>query len=245
MHSKAGILLVRAWERHVSNPATDVYDETLREVASRAAERQYLSKADIGSLVLWKRITAQSTWATRLQVMPDREVARITGDAYAHTHNLALSIPQAGQAARYALWHLPGMRGTGALSSALLLAMNPDRMAVWDRRVAAALVALGCHPRRGTDFYARYLHVTLDLAERMHAANPDRSFVPRDVDVSLYTLAADKNLLDAARQPGGLDNPYAGLSADHVEDLEDRQVQGDDHRADQSTHERDHQGLDE
>lgn len=163
---------MHAWERHASNPANDVYDETLREVAARAAERQYLSKADIGSLVLWKRITAQAAWATRLQVMRDHEVARVTGDAYAYAHDLNLSTPQAGQAARNALWDLPGMRGTGALSSALLLAMAPHRMAVRDRRVAAALAALGCHPSRGTDFYARYLAVLLGLAGCMHAANP-------------------------------------------------------------------------
>lgn len=202
MHTAAGRLLVQAWSRHTTNPANTVYDETLREVASRVAQRECLSKADIGSLVLWKRITAQATWATRLQLIPDADVRTLTHTAYLHANDAALSTPDAGQAARNALWELPGMRGTGSLSSALLLAMAPDRMAVWDRRVAQALTALGAHPNSGLNFYSRYLSTALALAEQMSTVAADHIFTPRDVDVALYVIAGSPDLLHAARHAG-------------------------------------------
>jgi hypothetical protein len=44
----------------------------LGTVAERAAARQSLCKADIGSLVLWKRITAQTEWAKEFCAYPKR-----------------------------------------------------------------------------------------------------------------------------------------------------------------------------
>jgi hypothetical protein len=200
VNAAVGRLLVQAWSHHATDPANTVYDETLHEVAARVAQRECLSKADIGSLVLWKRITAQATWATRLQLISDVDVRRVTHTAYLHANDPALSTPAAGQAARNALWDLPGMGGTGSLSSALLLAMAPDRMAVWDRRVAQALTALGSHPDRGVNFYSRYLSTALALAEQMSAVVADHIFAPRDVDVALYVIAGSPDLLHAARR---------------------------------------------
>lgn len=51
------------------------------------------------------------------------------------------------------------------MASAVLLAMSPTRMAVWDRRVSTALKAIDRSPKSGPGHYARYLEVVLDLAE--------------------------------------------------------------------------------
>ncbi|MEO9322275.1 hypothetical protein ABFT23_02215 [Nocardioides sp. C4-1] len=204
MENHLGGLLVRAWAAQTGgDPAGSVYDEVLRAVSARAAADGSLGKADIGGLVLWKRITAQATWATRLMETPDSVVREATAAAYVAANDETVSIPVAGQVAWTAMRPLPGMGGAGALRSAVLLALSPTRMAVWDRRVAASLTALGRLPKYGDGFYERYLTTLLDLAGHMGTSNPDRRHTPRDVDLALFNIAGDPTLLDEAAGRGG------------------------------------------
>jgi hypothetical protein len=62
LHETVGPFLREALERHRDRDASRTYDEALRAVAVRAAEAKSRGKADIGSLVMCKRITAQTTW---------------------------------------------------------------------------------------------------------------------------------------------------------------------------------------
>lgn len=194
-----GPLLVRAWRQQTGGDQAGTYDEVLREVSTRARAEESLGKADVGALVLWKRITAQSPWVTRLLLTPEDEVRKITGAAYEAANDPCVVVPVAGQAARAALWDLPGMQGTGALASAVLVALAPTRMAVWDRRVRTSLESLGCRPRFGEGFYGRYLTTLLDLSATMGASPDGEPFTPRDVDVALFAMAESPDLLDEAR----------------------------------------------
>jgi hypothetical protein len=58
-------------------------DRTLRVVVARADAAESLCKADFGSLVMWKRITASARWAGALGMTPDTEVQAVTGRAWA------------------------------------------------------------------------------------------------------------------------------------------------------------------
>lgn len=200
-----GRLLIGAWRQQTGGDAAGVYDEVLREVSARAAAEESLGKADIGALVLWKRITAQATWATQLLLLPDSQVRAVTGAAFAHANNLTLDTPGAGQAARSALWGLPGMGGTGALASAVLLSLAPARMAVWDRRVSTSLAALDRRPKPASGFYGRYLTTLLALAGEMDQASTGGPHIPRDVDLALFYLAGSETRLAEARSAGQRD----------------------------------------
>lgn len=200
MQDSVGLLLRDALSAQRASDPSDSYDEVLRTVIGRAGAERSLCKADIGSLVLWKRITAQARWSTELGLRSDAEVRRRTGETWRLANDTSLSIPEAGQRARMALVELPGLGGTGALASAVLLACAPHRMAVWDRRVGIALDALARRPHSGNGFYGRYLAEACDLADEMGSPTRDSAAVtPRDVDLALYAVAGDPALLNRAR----------------------------------------------
>src|SRR5690349_11711260 len=149
MPTPTGAILRKALESHLGSDPDNVYDETLRVVATRAAAAQSLSKADIGSLVMWKRITASAAWTGKLGMTPDTQVQAVTGKAWLLANDERLAGPEAGLAAFRELTKLPGLGGTGALASAVLVACAPERMAVWDRRVSSTLHAMGRRPKFG------------------------------------------------------------------------------------------------
>lgn len=200
MNPRTGDVLLQALAQHHREDPRGIYDETLHAVIARAKAEHSLGKADIGSLVLWKRVPAQTGWAKKFMLTPDREVREATHAAFAASNNSGLSIPDSGNAAREALRVLPGMTTRVSIASAVLLALSPERMAVWDSRVRTALQAAGLYsdPRKG--FYGEYLRTTLCLADAMHEADPQKgSFTPRDVDLALYAAAGSASTLSQLR----------------------------------------------
>lgn len=186
-------VLADALVRYRTRNADGVYDETLNVVVERVRDVGYLTKADIGSLVLWKRISAQTRWASKLGLTADTCVREITSRAYELANDQSRSTPEAGQEARWVLNSLPGMSSgsEGALASAVLVACAPDRMAVWDRRVkqALALPAVGMPVETGNRYYGRYLEKVGVLASALERelGGPVSS---RDVDLALWELGA-------------------------------------------------------
>ncbi|MFB6854833.1 hypothetical protein ACFCWV_20385 [Streptomyces sp. NPDC056341] len=67
----------RAWEALVPARASylsDVsphYDEVFWEIAQRTERADSLGKSDIAALVVWKRLTAQTPWASQLMSLPE------------------------------------------------------------------------------------------------------------------------------------------------------------------------------
>src|SRR5699024_7036280 len=115
---------------------------------------------------------------------PDSQVRKVTARAYAITNDASKSIPEAGGEARQLLRPIPGLGGGGAIASAVLLAMSPTRMAVWDRRVNKSLKAIGKSPRGLRHRYKSYLEAVVDLTDVMQEVVGDSHLViPREVDL--------------------------------------------------------------
>lgn len=162
------------------------YDEVLHHVSEAIDRSGSISKADIGALILWKRLNASTTWATALMVMPDREVRDMTERAVTAVRDSSLAVPAAASAGRSALSPLPGARTGDALASALLTAAAPRRMAVYDRRAQAGLESLGLILTSASGRYGRYM----ELVERLRADADacGHSWTARDVDTARYWL---------------------------------------------------------
>lgn len=158
----------------------------LIEVGSRIEAAGSVGKADIGALVLWKRISASTKWASALMALSDHHVRDVTRVAVRCVQDRSLSVPEAAVAGRSALSRLPGFTTGDALASAVLFAAAPTRMAVYDRRAQTGLsrLDLTLSPKPGR--YGRYM----TLIEQLRAAvnETGQQWQARHVDVALYWL---------------------------------------------------------
>lgn len=196
-----GEILLETLQTSQRQNTKSAYDEVLREVSARVADRGSIGKSDIGALVVWKRSTATAPWSRNLMNTPDSEVRAITARAYALANDTLKSIPEAGNEARQVLRRVSGLGGRGAIASAVLLAMSPSRMAVWDRRVHKSLKEMGKRPMRGRHLYRSYLEIVLELADSMQLASDDgRKIIPREVDLALYHAAGKPEVLAQLRR---------------------------------------------
>lgn len=163
------------------------YDETLHHVTASIAAAGSAGKADIGALVFWKRLRADTPWTSAIQHIRDEHVRDLTRIAVAVVNDPALSLQDAGRLGREALLELPGFKSGPALPSALLLAAAPERMAVYDRRAEAGLQQLGLS---SGGRYSTYMSVLEELLEQLAAAG--HRWRPRDVDTALFTLGGPR-----------------------------------------------------
>lgn len=167
------------------------YDEVLNEVADRIQAIGSIGKADIGALLFWKRLRANTPWVPQLMTKTDQEVGEVTENAVTAVNEGSLSVPDAASAGRDWLKPLPGFKTGDAFASALLLAAAPKRMAVYDRRARAGLKILDCPlsaAPRGR--YGRYMALVEGL--RLLAERNGHVWSARDVDVALYWLGGPK-----------------------------------------------------
>jgi hypothetical protein len=188
-------LYERAWDILVPARADyldDVsphYDEVLHEVAQRTEHTGSLGKTDIAALVVWKRLTAQTRWATDLMSLPDTHVRAVTERAVTAVRDTTLPRSKAARTARGILTELPGLRTGDALASAVLTAAAPQRMAVYDRRVQHALTTLGLTLTPAPGRYGRYLQLLDDLLQ--HGEAPTDGWTARDIDTALFQIGAN------------------------------------------------------
>lgn len=172
------------------------YDEVLQEVSARIRMTASIGKTDIGALLFWKRLRANTPWVGKLMIMPDKDVRAVTEKAVAAVNSIAMTTPMAASAGRESLSSLPGFRSGDALASALLLAAAPERMAVYDRRAMAALKKLGLSLSTASGRYGRYMALVEDL--RAVANSNGHTWTARDVDIALYWLGGAKQTPEAA-----------------------------------------------
>ncbi|MGW7101731.1 hypothetical protein [Streptomyces sp. NPDC054838] len=177
------------------------YDETFHEVARRADRAGSLGKADIAALVVWKRLSARTRWASALMSEPDSQVRAITERAVAAVRNTALARGEAARAGRRIITALPGFATGDALASAVLTAAAPTRMAVYDRRVQQALDALGPTLTRAPGRYGRYLQLLDDLLE--HSTAPSGGWTHATSTPPCTGPAAIRVSRDPRRRPSG------------------------------------------
>ncbi|MEU9737515.1 hypothetical protein [Streptomyces sp. NPDC048002] len=187
---ESAALYVRAWDVLVPARAgylagvSPHYDEVLHEVAQRTEHTGSLGKTDIGALVVWKRLSAQTRWVTELMSLPDTQVRAVTERAVTAVRDHTVPRSEAARTGRGIIWELPGFRTGDALASAILTAAAPHRMAVYDRRVQHALDTLGLTLTPTPGRYGRYMQLLGDLIE--HGAAPAAGWTARDLDTALY-----------------------------------------------------------
>ncbi|MEV5513888.1 hypothetical protein AB0L50_13305 [Streptomyces flaveolus] len=192
MTDQGAVIDNEGWQRLIAareaytHAVSPHYDEVLHQVAHRARTERSIGKADIGALLLWKRLRADTRWASALMAVADADVREATRAATAAVRDTSLSRSQAARAGRAALAELPGFTSGDALASAVLTAAAPDRMAVYDRRAHTALRSLGITLTHSPGRYSRYI----DVIDRLvaHAPEPARAWTARDVDTALYYL---------------------------------------------------------
>jgi hypothetical protein len=170
----------------------DKYDETLHDVIGRVATTGSLGKADLGALLLWKRIRIGS-WAEDLLCMANADVRTITAQAVTAARNQQLTVPEAARCARRALIDLPGT-GTGdALASAVILVGAPDRMAVYDYHAHLGLWRAGLRLDERPRLYFEYMKLVeqcrADLLQHGYG-----NWTARQVDLALFTHGAHRGL---------------------------------------------------
>lgn len=186
-----GLIPARAgYFAHMSPP----YDEVLHQVAHRTEHTGSLSRTDIAALTVWKRLTAQTRWATDLMSLPDSHVRAVTHRAVSAVRATALTRSQAARQAYRIIAQLPGLRtGDGLASSAVLTAAAQTRMAVCDRRVQHAVTTLRRTLAPATGRYGLCLQLLDGL---LHPVPPHAdAFSARDVDAALYRLSNNSNTM--------------------------------------------------
>ena len=120
---------------------------------------------------------------TRLHLLPDAEVRAATRAAR-DAMQTETELPAAASAGRRALGPLPGFANGDALASAVLVALDPSRMAIYDRRAHAGLTELGLHLDHRFGRYSRYMTQVGALVGALNSS--DDPWSVRDVDLSLF-----------------------------------------------------------
>lgn len=166
------------------------YDEVLLDVVDRVAATGSLGKSDIGALLLWKRLRADTPWAADLLTLPDSDVRTVTARAVDAVRDQSLSSVEAARLGRSSLSPLPGFRVGDALASALLFAAAPDRMAIYDKRAHHGLTILQRTLTNTPGRYGRYIEHLEQLRTLGHHHGAD--WTTRDVDIALYWLGSNQ-----------------------------------------------------
>ncbi|MFD5556060.1 hypothetical protein ACFWIA_19750 [Streptomyces sp. NPDC127068] len=160
------------------------YDEVFWDVAQRVERAGCLGKTDIAALVVWKRMSARTSWAAALMSLSDSHVRAITERAVTSVQDQNLSRSKAARAGRGAISKLPGFVKGDALASAILTAAAPKRMGVYDARVQRALERLGLTLTDDSGRYGRYMEI-IDML-LAHRGGRASGWTARDVDTALY-----------------------------------------------------------
>jgi len=174
-----------AVERH-GKGASPFYDEVVAEVSKRTDQQGNLGKADIGALVAWKRLNASTRWMADLMQTSDATVRALTAEARKSALQDDLTLELAAAGARSALAPIPGFRVGDALASAVIYALAPGRMAVYDRRAQAGLELLGLDLASKPGRYGRYMALVDQLSKE--ASVEGLTLSAREIDLGLFTL---------------------------------------------------------
>jgi hypothetical protein len=118
------------------------------------------------------------------------EVRAATAEARKAALDEDQDAPNAARRARAALASLPGFGVGDALASAVIHALAPDRMAVYDRRAQLGLERLGLQLTAKAGRYGRYMALVEQLIADAQVSGTQLS--AREVDLALYTLGAPR-----------------------------------------------------
>lgn len=188
MESQQRVGELHAAVERYSESASPFYDEVVVEVSRRADLQGNLGKADIGALVAWKRLNASTRWMADLMRTSDATVRVFTAEARKLALQDGSTLELAAAGARSALAPIPGFRVGDALASAVIYALAPGRMAVYDRRAQSGLelLGLGLELTSKSGRYGRYMSLVDQLVRE--ASVEGLTLSAREIDLGLYTL---------------------------------------------------------
>src|ERR1700733_2183669 len=132
------------------------YDDVLREVSARIDASGSVGKSDIAALAFWKRIRTDR-WAESFLGLAEARVRKATAPAVVAAREPDLIA--AALKARELLRELPGFGTGSAMASAVLIAIRPSGLAVYDRNAndGLNLVELDLADDE-PHHYAEYMH---------------------------------------------------------------------------------------
>jgi hypothetical protein len=165
------------------------YDDVLREASSRIGASGSVGKGDIAMLAFWKRIPTGS-WDVRLLSTSEERVREVTAPAVAAltTDAKVPDLIAAAQRARELLRDLPGL-GTGSpMASAVLTAIRPGDLAVYDANANEGLKLVGLDLALNADpHYSEFLRRIEQCRKEARAIRGHR-WSAHEVDLALYKL---------------------------------------------------------
>jgi hypothetical protein len=164
----------------------DTYDELVYEVAERVARAGSAGKLDLGGLIAWKRLQANTPRVLKLMSTPESVGREHTTEAFKAARDMSVPTPEAAAAARRALSPLPYFKIGDAIASAVCFAMAPDRLAVYDVRAQLGLERLGLVLTSRGGRYGRYMTLLGQLQGELALSGHDWS--ARQIDLALFAL---------------------------------------------------------
>jgi hypothetical protein len=161
------------------------YDDVLREVSARIDASGSVGKSDVATLAFWKRIRTES-WAESFLSLSEERVRQVTAPVVvaAKEHDVIT----AASKARELLRCLPGFKTGSAMSSAVLTAIRPDDLAIYDTNANEGLkrIGLGLSDDQ-PHYYAEFMRRIEQCREEAEALR-GHQWSAHEVDLALYVL---------------------------------------------------------
>jgi hypothetical protein len=161
------------------------YDDVLREVSARIAASGSVGKGDIATIAFWKRVRT-AAWAESFLSLPEARVREVTGPVVMAAREP--DVISAASKARELLRDLPGFKTGSAMSSAVLTAIRPDGLAVYDRNANDGLKVLDLDLAYDEPHhYAEYMR-RIEKCRIEGRAKGGQRWSAHEVDLALYVL---------------------------------------------------------
>jgi hypothetical protein len=169
------------------------YDDVLRKVSARIVAKGSVGKGEIATLAFWKRIRTES-WAEDFLCLPETRVRAVTRPVVVAARQPDLIT--AASRARELLRDLPGFRRGSAMASAVLTAIRPSDLAVYDRNANKGLrhIELDLAVNE-PNHYAEYMRRIQQCRTEARELR-DHQWTGHDVDLALYVLGRMPSLTD-------------------------------------------------
>lgn len=184
MNAKQRVALLERAMASVRQLSSD-YDDVLRQVSVRINTSGSVGKSDVAALAFWKRIRTEK-WAENFLILPEARVRAVTGQAVVAARGPDLIA--AASTARELLRQLPGLRTGSAMSSAVLTAIRPSDLAVYDRNANKGLKCIELHLADDEpNHYAEYM-CRIERCRAEARAERGHRWSAHEVDLALYAL---------------------------------------------------------
>lgn len=164
------------------------YDDVLREVSRRIEASGSVGKGDIAMLAFWKRIPTNS-WDTSILSLSEVRVRRVTAGVVATVTAVeGPALIAAAQQARELLRDLPGFRRGSPMASAVLTAIRPVDLAVYDANANRGLRLVDLDLADDAESHYTEFMKRIERCREEARALRSHQWSAHEVDLALYKL---------------------------------------------------------